>query len=108
MRKRKIIIWSAVIICVIVAIIAICDIMLARNASGNTYEDVVRGLPSDIKEEIDIQTKYTWVDNEGNEYPIFISKKGECFVVKVDNTGKLYKHCLPIGVKVAIMKELDL
>ena len=40
MQKRKIIIWSIVIIVGLVAIIAMCDIFVARNASGKTYEDV--------------------------------------------------------------------
>ena len=40
MQKRKIIIWSIVIIVGLVAIIAMCDIFVAWNASGKTYEDV--------------------------------------------------------------------
>lgn len=31
----------------------------------------------------DIQTKYSWEDKEGNKYPIFITKKGACYVKRV-------------------------
>lgn len=40
MRKRKIILWSLAIIGVFVALIAVCDIMVSRNASGSTYDNV--------------------------------------------------------------------
>lgn len=40
MKKHKIIIWSIVIITVIIALIAMCDVFVARNASGKTYVDV--------------------------------------------------------------------
>ena len=41
MKKRKIIIWLFVIIVCLVAIVLMCDIFVARNASGKTYTDVV-------------------------------------------------------------------
>ena len=40
MKKRKIIIWSIVIIVGLIAIISMCDISVASNASGKTYTDV--------------------------------------------------------------------
>ena len=40
MKKRKYITWSIVIIAVIIALIAMCDIFIARNALGKTYDDV--------------------------------------------------------------------
>ena len=40
MRKRKIIIGSIVIIAAIIALISVCDVSVARNASGKTYDDV--------------------------------------------------------------------
>ncbi len=32
-------------------------------------------------ESTDTKTQYTWEDKEGNKYPIFISKKGACFII---------------------------
>ena len=42
MKKRKILFWSFAIICVVIAFIAMCDIVLSRNASGKTYDNVDR------------------------------------------------------------------
>lgn len=44
MQKRKIIIWSAVIICIVIAIISFCDIKVSRNAFEKTY-DTVDSIP---------------------------------------------------------------
>jgi hypothetical protein len=53
------------------------------------------------------KTKYTWEDKEGNKYPIFITKKGACFVNKVSKkTGKEYKYYLPKEIQETIKKEL--
>jgi hypothetical protein len=53
------------------------------------------------------QTKYTWQDKEGTEYPIFITKKGACYVNKVSKkTGKEYKYYLPKEIQETIKKEL--
>lgn len=57
----------------------------------------------------DTQTKYTWEDKEGNKYPIFITKKGTCYVIRVSKkTGKEYKYYLPKDVQETIKKELNI
>lgn len=40
LKKRKIIFWSLTIIGAFVAFIAMCDIMVSRNASGRTYDNL--------------------------------------------------------------------
>ena len=40
MKKRKIIIWSIVIIAAITALISVCDIFVSKNAAGKTYDEV--------------------------------------------------------------------
>ena len=40
MRKRKIILWCLAIISGFIAFIAICDVIVSRNASGKTYDNV--------------------------------------------------------------------
>jgi hypothetical protein len=56
----------------------------------------------------DIQTKYTWEDKDGNVYPIFIGKRGACYIIKVSKkTGKEYKYYLPKDIQETIKKELD-
>lgn len=55
----------------------------------------------------DTQTKYTWEDKEGNKYPIYITKKGTCYVLRVSKkTGKEYKYYLPKDIQETIKKEL--
>lgn len=57
----------------------------------------------------DTQTKYTWQDKEGNKYPIFITKKGACYVKRVSKkTGKEYKYYLPKDIQETIKKELNI
>lgn len=40
MRKRRIILWCLAILGIFVVFIALCDIMVSRNASGETYDNV--------------------------------------------------------------------
>ena len=40
MKKRKIIVWSILIVGVLIAVAAICDIIVSKNSSGKTYADV--------------------------------------------------------------------
>ena len=57
----------------------------------------------------DTKTKYTWEDKEGNKYPIFITKKGACYVKRVSKkTGKEYKYYLPKDIQETIKKELNI
>ena len=56
----------------------------------------------------DTQTKYTWEDKEGNKYPIFITKKDVCYVLRVSKkTGKEYKYYLPKDIQETIKNELN-
>lgn len=57
----------------------------------------------------DKQTEYTWEDNKGNKYPIFISKNGAYYIKKVSSkTGKEYKQYLPKKTQEIIRKELKI
>lgn len=57
----------------------------------------------------DTKTKYTWEDKEGNKYPIFVTKKGACYVVRTSKkTGKEYKYYLPKDIQETIKKELNI
>lgn len=57
----------------------------------------------------DTKTKYTWEDKEGNKCPIFITKKGACYVLRISKkTGKEYKYYLPKDVQETIKKELNI
>lgn len=68
---------------------------------GNTFK-------SEQTSSQDTQTKYTWEDKEGNKHPIFITKKGACYIFKTSKkSGKEYKQYLPKEVQEQIKKELN-
>lgn len=44
----------------------------------------------------DTKTKYTYKDKKGNEYPIYLSKRGKAYIIRTSKkTGKEYKQYLP-------------
>lgn len=70
--------------------------------NGNTFIASSKSSKSNAQ-----QTQYTWKDSKGNEYPIYISASGSCYVIKTSKkTGKEYKSYLPKEVSAAICKEL--
>ena len=54
----------------------------------------------------DEQTKFTWKDNKGREYPVFISSRGSCYVIKKNSKGEDKKHYLGPEISSQICKEL--
>lgn len=90
------------ILCILLALFCI-----AANAEikrdGNTFK------VEQTTKESDIKTNYTWEDKAGNKYPIFISKRGACYVLKTSKkTGKVYKYYLPKDIQETIKKELNI
>lgn len=83
---------------------------LAANAqtytrSGNTFASI-----KNIKAKAEpVKTKFTWKDSKGKEYPVYISAKGSCFVIKTSSkTGKEYKNYLGPEISQQICKELNI
>lgn len=57
----------------------------------------------------DTETQYTWEDKEGNKYPIYITKRGACYILRTSKkTGKQYKYYLPKDIQETIKKELNI
>ena len=55
-----------------------------------------------------VKTKFTWKDSKGNEYPVYISSNGSCFVIKISaKTGKEYRNYLGPEISQQICKELN-
>ena len=89
----------------------IIALLVALSMSVASYAGVVRhGNTFSVETTSvnqDTQTQFTWQDKDGNIYPIYISKKGACYVIKVSKkTGKEYKYYLPKDVQETIRKEL--
>lgn len=73
--------------------------------SGNTF---ISSTGERVKAE-PVKTKFTWKDSKGNEYPIYISSKGSCFVIKgKDKNGKDKKIYLGPEISQQICKELNI
>lgn len=105
---RKLIILLTLIVSVIAS-----NNLLAQTATisstgevernGNTFIASTRTSKSNAQ-----QTQYTWKDSKDNEYPIYISASGSCYVIKTSKkTGKEYKSYLPKEVSTEICKELN-
>lgn len=59
--------------------------------------------------ESDTKTKYTWEDKKGNKYPIFITKRGSCYILRTSKkTGKEYKQYLPKETQTQIRQEMGI
>lgn len=53
------------------------------------------------------QTDYKWEDSKGNEYPIYITSNGACYIIRISKkTNKEYKQYLPKEVSIEICREL--
>lgn len=87
------------IFCLLIALFSIVSYSQDIVKEGKTF----KVQTTQIK---DIQTGYTWEDSKGNKYPIFISKKGACYIKKISKTGKEYKQYLPKEIQETINKEL--
>ena len=83
---------------------------LAANAqtytrSGNTF---ISSTGERVKAE-PVKTKFTWKDSKGKEYPVYISSKGSCFVIKgKDKNGKDKRTYLGPEISQQICKELGI
>lgn len=65
--------------------------------NGNTFSSITKS-----KQTPEL-TPYTWKDSKGNEYPIYISSKGSCFIIK-ENGNKLY---MKKEISMQICKEMN-
>lgn len=92
----------------------IITLLVTLLISVTSYADIVRDgdtfkVEKTISVNQDTKTKYTWEDKKGNKYPIFITKRGTCYVVRVSKkTSKEYKQYLPKDIQETIKKELKL
>lgn len=90
------------ILCILLALFCI-NIHAEVKREGDTFKVEQSTKASDT------QTKYTWEDKEGNKYPIYITKKGTCYVIRTSKkTGREYKYYLPKNIQETIKKELNI
>lgn len=75
--------------------ILLTGVEYSRN--GNTFSSATKSKQSPEL------TPYTWKDSKGNEYPIYISPSGSCFIIK-ENGNKQY---MKKEISMQICKELN-
>lgn len=90
----------------------IITILVALLISVTSYADVIRDGDTFKVERTsvnqDTKTKFNWEDKEGNKYPIYITRKGTCYVLRVSKkTNKEYKYYLPKDIQEQIKQEIQ-
>ena len=90
-----------IILCILLALFCI-TISAEVKRAGNTF------IVEQTTKESDTKTQYTWVDKDGNVYPVFITKRGACYIFRTSKrTGKEYKQYLPKDIQETIKQELN-
>lgn len=90
-----------IILCILLAFFCI-TISAEVKREGNTFK------VEQITKESDTKTQYTWIDKDGNIYPVFITNKGACYIFRTSKkTGKEYKQYLPKNIQETIKQELN-
>lgn len=73
---------------------------------GNTFTAVITNTGRNVRANAD-STAYTWADAKGVKRPIWVSRTGSCFVIRVSKkTGNEYRQYCPREMSAAICKEL--
>lgn len=83
---------------------------LAANAQSYTREgNTFISSTGERSKTEPVKTKFTWRDSKGKEYPVYISPKDSCFVIKgKDKNGKDKRHYLGPEISQQICKELGI
>ena len=93
-------------------IIIIALLTFSINSSAQSYtrqNNIFMPAKSSTSKAEPVRTKYTWKDSKGNEFPIYISKSGSCFVYRTSGkTGKEYKQYLGKEISAQISKEMGI
>ena len=90
-----------IILCLLLALFCI-TISAEVKREGNTFK------VEQTTKESDTKTQYTWVDKDGNVYPVFITKRGACYIFRSSKkTGKEYKQYLNKNIQETIKQELN-
>ena len=96
-----------ILLTLVVSVIA-SNNLFAQNASilptGEEYSRNGNTFSSNTKSKQSPElTPYTWKDSKGNEYPIYISSKGSCFIIKENGNRQYMKK----EISMQICKEMN-
>ena len=85
----------------------VCGIMTSNAQSYKIEGNTITSTKTARVKSEPIKTSFTYKDSKGNEYPIFMSSTGSCFVLKVSaKTGKEYRNYLGPEMSADICQRL--
>ena len=92
-----------IIICVLSMMMASASVMNAEvRREGNTFTQV-----SESKQKAEpTATTYKYTTKDGKEYPIYLSKNGRAYILRVSAKGNEYRQYLGEEISKTICKEL--
>lgn len=83
-----------------------CNTAFAQNykKEGDNFVQLTQSKQKQVKE-----TTFTYTDTKGNEYKIFITQTGSCYVNKISkNTGKEYRYYLDEDISREVAKAMNI
>ena len=90
-----------------VMVIMMMTLSLGANAQVTRNGNVFTSAKASSKSETAEKTQFFWADSKGEKYPIYISKSGSCFVIRVSKkSGKEYKSYLDKEISMEVCKAL--
>lgn len=97
-------IFALILFIICIGLTANADNDKSYKCEGNTYSSTGRVKANSSAP---VSTGFTWTDNKGNKYPIYISNSGSCYIIKKSNkTGKEYKQYLKPDISQDICNKL--
>lgn len=60
-----------------------------------------------IQQSLDVQTQYTFTIKD-NVYPIWITKNGRCYIIRISKNGNSYKQYLNKDICLQICQEMNI
>ena len=89
--------------------LVLSPIMVAAQAtytvSGNNYTSVSKARTKSEPK----KTTYTYTDNKGKTYPIYVGSTGSCFVIKTSSkTGKEYRMYLGEEISRDVCRKMNI
>ncbi len=70
--------------------------------NGNNFTKIVT-----IQQSTDVQTVYTYTIKD-TSYPIWITKNGRCYIIRISKNGNEYKQYLEESISREIAKEMNI
>ena len=96
--KNFIISLIAVLLVIGVAVVSAQEV----KREGNNFT-----VEKTIQQSSDVQTQYTFTIKD-NVYPIWITKNGRCYIIRISKNGNQYKQYLKKEICLQICQEMNI